>query len=82
MKKGLKITLIVVGVLVGIIALDTLQAKIFNNSPIIKITKTYSSSHKKDIGIFVETDIYSGVTQKTYFKWETKTLPIIENNED
>ena len=37
MKKGLKITLIVIGVLVGIIALDTLQAKIFDNSPLLKI---------------------------------------------
>ena len=33
MKKSLKITLIVLGVLVGIILLDTLQAKIFDNSP-------------------------------------------------
>lgn len=85
MKKGLKITLIVVGILVGIILLDTIQAIVFNNSPIIKVTKTYSSFHKKDIGIFVETEIYSGVTQRTRFKWETHTQPIkgnIENNDE
>ena len=37
MKKGLKIILIVLGVLVGIIVLDTLQALAFNNSPILHI---------------------------------------------
>ena len=37
MKKGLKIALIVVGVLVGFVALDTLQAKIFDYSPLLKI---------------------------------------------
>ena len=37
MKKGFKITLIVLGVLVGIVVLDTLQAKIFDNSPLLKI---------------------------------------------
>ena len=37
MKNYLKVTLIVVGILVGIIAIDTLQAKIFDNSPLLKI---------------------------------------------
>ena len=37
MKKGLKIALIVIGVLVGIIILDTLQAKFLDNSPLLKI---------------------------------------------
>ena len=79
MKKRLKITLVIIGVLVGVIILDTAQAIIFNNSPIIRKTKTYSSFHKKNIGIFVETDIYDGVAQTTRFKWEAHTLPIEEN---
>ena len=70
MKKSLKITLVVIGVLVGVI---------IYNSPIIRKTKTYSSFHKKNIGIFVETDSYDGVTQTTRFKWEAHTLPIEEN---
>ncbi len=37
MKKSLKIVLIILGVLVGIVTLDTFQAKGFNNSPLIKI---------------------------------------------
>lgn len=41
MKKSLKITLIIIGVFVGLIILDTTQAIVFNNSPIIRITKTY-----------------------------------------
>lgn len=81
MKKSFKITLVVISIIIGIILLDTAQAILFNNSPIIKVTKTYSSFHKKDVGILVETDIYSGITQRTYFKWETNTLPIKENTE-
>ena len=41
MKKSLKITIIVLGVLVGIVALDTLQAKLFNNSPLLKIRDNF-----------------------------------------
>lgn len=82
MKKSLKITLIVIGVMMGIILLDTAQAIIFNNSPIIKVTKTYSSVQRKDIGIFVETYIFDGITKRTYFKWEAHTLPIKENTEN
>ena len=40
MKKCLKVTLIVIGVLVGIIAIDTLQAKMFDNSPLLKIRES------------------------------------------
>ena len=78
MKKGLKITLIVIGVIIGLIILDTAQAIVFNNSPIIRITKKYSSIHKTHIGVLVETDVYDGVKQKTRFKWEPHILPIID----
>ena len=37
MKNVLKVIIIVIGVLVGIIIIDTFQAKIFNNSPLLKI---------------------------------------------
>lgn len=82
MKKGLKITLITTSLLVAIILLDTTQSIVFNNRPIIKTTKTYSSFHKKDIGIFVETNIYGGVPKRTHFKWGHHTLPIKENIDD
>ena len=55
MKKSLKITLIVLGVLIGIVALDTLQAKIFNNSPLLKIRDNLDggSLDYVDKGLFV-----------------------------
>ena len=55
MKKGLKIALIVIGVLVGIITLDTLQAKIFDNSPLLKIRDNLDGETLDyiDKGIFV-----------------------------
>ena len=55
MKKSLKITLIILGVLVGIIVLDTLQAKIFDNSPLLKIREVYHGGdiYYIDKGLFV-----------------------------
>ena len=55
MKKSLKITLIVLGVLIGIIFLDTLQAKIFNNSPLLKMRDNLDggSLDYVDKGLFV-----------------------------
>ena len=51
MKKGIKITLIIIGAIVGIILLDTIQALVFNNNPIIgSQTKCRSKE-----GIFVTT---------------------------
>ena len=55
MKKGLKITLIVLGVLIGVIILDTSQAKVFDNSPILKIRDNLDGGSLDyiDKGIFV-----------------------------
>ena len=72
MKKGLKIALIFISSLIGIDILDTLQAKLLDNSPFIKVTKIYSECFKEDIGIFVETDIINDNKKKTYFKWDLK----------
>lgn len=82
MKKNLKITLIVIGIIVGVIILDSAQAIIFNNSPIIRITKKYSDFHKKNIGLFVETEIYEGVTQTTRFRWEESLEEIKDKKDD
>ena len=55
MKKSLKITLIVLGVLIGIIAVDTFQAKVFDNSPLIKIRKDFKDGYVQymDKGLLV-----------------------------
>lgn len=75
MRKKFKIILIVVAILVVAVLLDALQAKVFNNSPFIKTTNTYSECFKKDVGILVETDVFNN-EKKTYFKWEVKA-PIL-----
>lgn len=51
MKKVLKITLIVIGILIGIILLDSIQALVFNNNPIIGI----ETRGMKREGILVDT---------------------------
>ena len=55
MKKSLKITLIVLGVLVGIIVFDTLQAIVFDTSPFIKIRKNFKDGYMEymDKGLLV-----------------------------
>ena len=55
MKKFLKVILIVLFALVGIIAIDTLQAKIFDNSPLLKIRDNFDggSIDYIDKGLFV-----------------------------
>ena len=55
MKKRIKITVIVLGVLVSVIALDTLQAKVFDNSPLLKIRDNLDGGTLDyiDKGIFV-----------------------------
>ena len=51
MKKCVKITLIIMGIVAGIIALDTIQALAFNNNPIIG---TQTKCRSKE-GLFVTT---------------------------
>lgn len=63
MKKIMKIVLTTIIVIIGIILLDTAQAVIFKNSPIIRI-KSYESPsefdfmYKKHYGILVSTFYY------------------------
>ena len=53
MKKNLKITIIIVVILIGIVLIDSVQALIFNNSPIIKIRTDASNGFYVDKGILV-----------------------------
>ena len=70
MKKGLKITLIVVGVLVGIILFDTMQSIIFNNNPIIGI----ETKCMKKKGILVNTYHCGNGKNITRFKFANYPL--------
>ena len=82
MKKGLKITLIVLLVLIGIIAVDTLQAIVFNNSPIIHIRERINRCNEKDYidkGIIV--NHYSCNNEsKTLFKSTKYNCMVCYNN--
>ena len=82
MKKVIKIFLIVFFVIVIVVLADTIQAKVFNNRPLLKITENcnYGNAYKKDNGIFVFTYIFSDETKKTVFKWEKYAPPIDNNN--
>lgn len=56
MKKDVKIILIVVGVLIGIVILDTLQARILKHSPIISWKEELADDDSwVDRGIFMDT---------------------------
>ncbi len=75
MKKGLKITLIVLGVLIGIIAIDTIQAKVFNNSPLLKIRDNLDDGNIDyiDKGLLVTHYKYTDGDEMTIFVWENTT---------
>lgn len=71
MKKIVKIILITMCILVSVIALDTIQAKVFDNKSIIKIVEDYNGGNLYQIhkGILVDTYIFTDGSHKTYFKW-------------
>ncbi len=77
MKKSLKIVIIILVVILAIILIDTLQAKVLNNSPILKITEKYSDGDvlSKDKGILVYTYSYKDNSKKTVYRWE-KYFPV------
>ncbi len=80
MNKGLKITLIVIGVLLGIILIDTMQAKIFNNSPLLKIRENMDggSTDYIDKGLFVNHYKCNNKEEKTIFKGVKYSCPMEE----
>lgn len=89
MKKIVKVFLIILVILVVVILADTIQAKVFNNTPFIKITEDYHEGdlYQKDTGILVDTYVFRDETKITVFKWEKYTPPEkekldIENKEN
>lgn len=80
MKKWIKIILGIIGILIIIIILDTLQAKIFNNSPLLKIRKNYNddSTAYIDKGIFINHYYCTNKEEKTLFKGTKYSCPIEE----
>ena len=82
MKKVLKITLIVLGILIGIIAIDTIQAIVFNNSPILHIRDYINRCDEKDYidkGIIVN-HYNCNNESKTLFKSKKYNCMVCYNN--
>ena len=85
MKKGLKITLIVLLVLIGIIAIDTIQAVVFNNSPLLKIRDNLDGGTLDyiDKGIFVNHYHCNNNEKVTTWKGTKFVCPMdVENKDD
>ena len=84
MKKTTKIIVIVIVTLLILLVIDTIQAKVFNNGIVIKITEEYNGGTltKLDKGILVDTYFCSNGAKKTIFKWENYTCPSSEAAEE
>lgn len=88
MKKSLKIILILIIIILGLIIIDTIQAKIFKNSPIISFKEQLNdNSSYVDKGILVNTyycvkekDIVTVYTINKLSKFSCP-MDIIETNE-
>ena len=85
MKKSVKIGFAILAVLLVVLLIDTVQAKIFNNRPFLKITEDYNGGnvYQKDKGILVDTYNFSDGEKKTVFRWEKYTPPVdLETNKE
>ena len=84
MKKTTKIIVIIIVTLLILLVIDTIQAKVFNNSTVIKITEEYNGGTltKLDKGVLVDTYFCTNGTKKTVFKWEKYTCPSSEAAEE
>ncbi len=72
MKKVGKIFLIVIGTLIGIIILDTAQARIFKNSPIISWKEKQYGDSYVDKGILMDTYYCFEDTDIVNVSWHLK----------
>lgn len=75
MKKNVKIILIILGILIGIVLIDTIQAKAFNNKPVLKIVENYNGGtlYQQYKSIFVDTYVFTNGKKITFFKWEDRS---------
>ena len=82
MKKFVKWSLIALGCLTGVILLDTVQAKVLNTSPFLKIRKTLTSSDSTyyiDRGILLNHYSCKNNEEKTLFKTAKYSCPISDD---
>ena len=76
MKKSIKVILIILVILIGIIIIDTIQSKVFNNRPIIRIRKNLDGGiiDYIDYGILVRSYCLVNSERKTVFNWEKYSM--------
>ena len=77
MKKSIKVILIILIVLVIVVLVDTIQAKIFDNRPLIKIRYNRDGGNVDyiDKGIFVYTYVFTNGEKVTVYRWEKYAPP-------
>ncbi len=77
MKKGIKIFLIIFAIIVIIVLADTIQAKVFDNNPLIKIRYNRDGGNVDyvDKGIFVYTYVFTNGEKVTVYRWEKYAPP-------
>lgn len=75
-KQYFKITFTIIGIIVGIILLDSIQALVFDNSPILKIRDHYNGGqlYCKDRGILVDTYCGGNGQKDTVIKGRSHSL--------
>ena len=80
MKRTIKIIIIILAIIIGIIIIDTIQAKVLDSSPFIKITEDYNKGNvlKKEKGILVYTYVFQNNQKVTAFKWGKYAPPLDE----
>lgn len=80
LMKKVKIVLITLGIIIGLVLLDTLQAVVFKNNPIFKIREDYNGGniYYIDNGILVKAYQYTDGKKDVIFRWEKYTP--YENN--
>ena len=78
MKKSIKIFLIIFIVLVIVVLVDTIQAKVFDNTPLIKMRYNRDGGNVDyvDKGIFVYTYVFTNREKVTVFRWEKYAPPV------
>ena len=78
MKKAIKIFLIIFVILIAIVLVDTIQAKVFDNNPLIKIRYNRDGGNVDyvDKGIFVYTYVFTNKEKVTVFRWEKYAPPV------
>ncbi len=77
MKKGIKIFLIIFVILAIAVLVDTIQAKVFDNNPLIKIRYNRDGGNVDyvDKGIFVYTYVFTNGEKVTVYRWEKYAPP-------